>query len=169
MTIVGSVNNRAESCTEDLRGAYMTCKLRSILRGCTFAGAIFGLGFGSIVHAAETACPFPGQTRVLQVQMFFGMDIGVNGRVVTAREWKSFVEGDATPLFPAGFSVWDGAGQWLDPETKAITREKSKIMMINAPDTADFRQKVGELSRIYREKFRQKAVGITTTESCAAF
>jgi hypothetical protein len=106
---------------------------------------------------------------MMQVQMFFGLDIGVGGRSITTREWKSFVEGDATPRFPAGFTVYDGAGQWLDPETKVVAREKAKVMLLNAPDTAAFRQNVAELSRIYRERFRQKAVGIVTTESCAAF
>ena len=101
--------------------------------------------------------------------MFFGLDIGVGGRQVTAQEWKSFVEGDATLRFLAGFSVLDGDGQWLDPETKVVAREKAKIMLINAPDSAAFRQKVTELARVYREKFHQKAVGITATESCAGF
>lgn len=147
----------------------MERKLRSILRGCAFAGAFFSLGFGTAPRAAEADCPFPGQARMMQVQMLFGLDIGVGGRSITTREWKRFIEEDATPRFPAGFSVLDSAGQWLDPQTKIISREKAKIMLINAPDTMAFRQKVEELSRIYRDKFHQKAVGIATTESCAAF
>lgn len=118
--------------------------------------------------AADAACPFPGQTRMLQVQMFFGQQ-DQDGHPIKAPAFKKFLETAVTPRFPEGFTVYDGEGQWLDNDTHKLAHEKSKILQVHAPDSAAIRKNVEELSRIYRETFHQKAVGIVTHESCAAF
>lgn len=119
------------------------------------------------VLAADAACPFPGQTRMLQVQMFFGQQ-DRDGRPVSAAAWTRFLETAATPRFPKGFTVYDGQGQWLDGNTR-ITREKTKILQVHLPDSAEVRKNVEDLARIYRETFNQEAVGLATGETCAAF
>lgn len=145
----------------------MKNKLLPALMRCALAGMILHLGFGHAAHAAEAACPFPGQTRMLQVQMFFGQE--ADGQPITEGEWRAFLESDATPRFPLGLTVYDGYGQWLDPQTHAIARENAKILQIVEVDSAAVRKKVEDLSRIYRDKFHQKAVGILTNPSCAVF
>ncbi len=105
---------------------------------------------------------------MLQVQFFFGQE-DQNGRPIAAAAFAKFLETAATPLFPTGFTVYDGQGQWLDPDTKKLAHEKSKILQVHVPDTAEVRKAVEDLSRLYRETFHQKAVGIVTNESCASF
>jgi hypothetical protein len=117
-------------------------------------------------QAADPACPFPGQTRMLEVRMFFGLD--QDGKQIAAPAWDSFLDGAVVPRF-SGFTVTDGDGRWLDPQTHTVIREKSKVLEINAPDTAEMRGAVNELSRLYRERFHQKAVGIVSNETCASF
>src|ERR1051325_5149566 len=100
-------------------------------------------------QAADNACPFPGQTRMLQVQMFFGQD--ENGKPIPASAWETFLETAVRPRF-SGFTVCEGDGRWVELQTHAVTREKAKILQINEADTSEVRDKVSELSRLYRER-----------------
>ncbi|MBX7200488.1 MAG: DUF3574 domain-containing protein [Rhodospirillaceae bacterium] len=117
---------------------------------------------------AADACPFTGQTRVLQVQMFFGQK-DQDGHPISGLAFAKFLETVVTPRFPNGFTVYDGQGQWLDPDTRMLTRESSKILQVHGPDSADIRKLVNEIALAYRKDFHQKTVGLVTNESCASF
>lgn len=136
-------------------------------RECVRALTVCALLFVRPALAADAACPFPGQTRMLQVQMFFGQQ-DRNGRPVSPEAWTNFLATAATPRFPKGFTVYDGQGQWLDGNTM-VTREKTKILQVHLADSAEVRKNVEDLARIYRETFNQEAVGLATNETCAAF
>jgi hypothetical protein len=118
--------------------------------------------------AADAACPLPEQKEVLIVQLFFGQAIKGRGPV-TPREWRRFVAGTVTPRFPGGFTVYDAYGQWLNPRTQAVGRERTKVIVIAAADDPVLRGRIGEVSRIYRQRFRQQSVGIVTSPGCGAF
>ena len=124
--------------------------------------------FAAPTAFAADACPFPGQTRVLQIQMFFGQE-DMDGRPIGAGAFAKFLETAVTPRFPSGFTIYDGQGQWLDPDTKKLAHEKSKILQVHGPDSPEVRKNIEDLSRIYRQDFHQKAVGIVTNETCASF
>lgn len=132
-----------------------------------WALALCALSFARPSFGAD-ACPFLGQTRMLQVQMFFGQQ-DQDGRPINAQAFAKFLETVVTPRFPNGFTVFDGQGQWLDPDTRTLAREPSKILQIHGADSADIRKFVNEIALAYRKDFRQKAVGLVTNESCASF
>jgi Protein of unknown function (DUF3574) len=118
--------------------------------------------------AAEVSCPIPNQTPMLVVQLFFGLSIKDRGPV-SESEWKSFLRQTVTPRFPDGFTVYDGYGQWLNPKTHSIAREKSKIILIAVPDSEVTRAKISEVSAAYQRDFHQQAVGILTQSACGRF
>ena len=64
---------------------------------------------------APYACLLPSEQRMLIAELFFGRNI--KGREpLTDVEWAEFAAQTITPNFPDGFSVFDGEGQWRNPQ-----------------------------------------------------
>ncbi len=122
--------------------------------------------------AQEPACPFPGQSAQLVVQLFFGQSFnrtsGSTG-LVSRRAWERFVADTITPALPRGFTLTTGSGQWQDPVTHVIGREPTDVLVVAAPDSAEFRTAVAGIAEAYRRRFDQHVVGIVSTPGCAAF
>jgi hypothetical protein len=138
-------------------------------------GALRALAIALIVLATpqnsaaqELSCPLANEKPMLVTQLFFGLSIRGRGPV-TRREWTAFVRQNVAPRFPAGFTVYEAEGRWLDPVSHAAVRENSKIMIIAAEDTAEVRTKIAEVSDLYRKAFHQQSVGVITRRECAAF
>jgi len=105
---------------------------------------------------------------MLLATLFLGT--AVPGReAVSAREWEDFAETVVTPRFPEGFTVLDGQGQWRNPQTGQIQRERTKILVIGAADTPATRQRLEEVSAEWRGRFGQHSVGRVTRAVCASF
>ncbi len=119
-------------------------------------------------QAQDTTCPFAGQKPMLVTQLFFGRSIRHRGPV-TAGEWNAFLRQHVTTLFPDGFTVYDGYGQWLNPKTQAISRDPTKVVVIATADTPEVHSKVAELSEAYRRLFHQESVGVLSVTECGAF
>ncbi|MGB8365914.1 MAG: DUF3574 domain-containing protein [Rhizomicrobium sp.] len=139
--------------------------LRKRMWTAAFALAMFvALGHG--VRASQ--CPFRGQQPMLVVQLFFGQ--GVEGRgTISQSAWRSFLQQAVTPRFADGFTVYDTRGQWMNPNTHVISREKTKVVVVAAPDAPGLQAKIADLTMLYRRRFRQQSVGIVSSPGCAAF
>lgn len=119
-------------------------------------------------HAQSGSCPLPQQTPTLVIELFFGQRIP-GGGAVTSKEWRSFLARTVTPRFPDGFTVYDAYGQWRQPGTRSITRERSKVVVIVAADTPEVRAGIAQVTAEYRTLFHQHSVGVVTSPGCAAF
>ena len=112
--------------------------------------------------AAQTITCAAPQTAMLDVELLLG-----RGKASEAR-WKRFLAREVTPRFPDGLTVYETTGQWRDPATKAITREKSRVLrIIVAADIA--REKIDAVAAAYRTQFAQKSVGIVIRPACVSF
>jgi hypothetical protein len=147
-------------------------------------GVVFGLGRGrrwlgtlgfvalllcaAPMGAAGAGCPFAGQRPMLVVQLFFGQSVG-DGGVVSDQDWTAFVADTVTPHFPDGLSVYDAYGQWMNAGTKQIGRERTKVIVVAAANSARTQADVREVIRVYRQRFRQQSVGVISEVACAAF
>jgi hypothetical protein len=110
---------------------------------------------------AQQSCPAP-QRPMLDIELMLG-----RGKAGDAR-WRRFLAREVTPRFPDGLTVYETTGQWRDPATQKVAREKSRVLRIIAPiDVA--RDKIAAVADAYRQQFRQKSVGIVTREVCASF
>ena len=118
--------------------------------------------------AGEASCPLPGQKTMAIAQLFFGLS--VPGRLpVTPQEWRKFTATTLSRYFPDGFTAYDGSGQWMDPRTHRIVRERSRVVIVVANDDAQFAAKVESVADAYRAEFHQQSVGVVTQNACAAF
>jgi hypothetical protein len=152
---------------------FQSTKLRSPQRrsGWRWRAAACVLLLGTLsqgVHAQEAACPFPDQKPMLVVQMYFGRTVP-HRHPVTPVEWNEFLKRTVTPLFPDGFTVYDAYGQWLSPQSHAVSRDPTKVLVIATSDTPELRAKVAEVSETYRRLFHQESVGVTSLTECGAF
>jgi hypothetical protein len=120
--------------------------------------------FSALVLASSPAlaatCPLPGQKPMLLAKMYFGQNRD-------AQAWENFLARTVTARFPAGLTVYEAQGQWTDPKTGRLTRERSRVVEIATPDTAAVRANIVEIARLYRRDFRQQSVGVVTQQVCA--
>jgi uncharacterized protein DUF3574 len=119
-------------------------------------------------QAAAPLCPLPGQDRYTIAQIFFGRDIPGRGPLTDA-EWDNFAARAVTAQFPDGFTVMDGSGQWYDQSTGKLVHEQSKILLVAADPDSDLRTRIGSVINAYRAQFKQRSVGVITSEACGAF
>jgi hypothetical protein len=105
---------------------------------------------------------------MLVAELFFGRSI--KGRVpLTDGEWAEFAAQTVTPNFPDGFTVFDGEGQWRNPQTGLVAHDPTKILLVAAKREPDLARRLSAVIDVYKTKFRQQSVGLITRDSCAAF
>ena len=62
---------------------------------------------------------------MLVAELFFGRDIA--GRApLSEAEWRAFAAEIVTPNFPDGFTAFDAEGQWRNPATGTIARDRQR-------------------------------------------
>lgn len=130
--------------------------------------ALMVLAVATEVQARGRACLIADQKPMTVVQLFFGKSIP--GREpLTDTEWSKFAEETLSVSFPAGFTAYDADGQWLDPATHQIVREKSKVVLVAVPTAKMLARKIDTVSTAYRAQFHQQSVGVIVESACAAF
>lgn len=113
-------------------------------------------------------CPIAGKSPLISVTLYFGRAIA--GRApVTDAEWDRYVQSDLAPRFPDGFTVTDATGQWRNPATGLAEHEQTKVVQAVLKPDNSVAARVGMVSDAYRRLFHQDAVGVVTSNVCAAF
>jgi hypothetical protein len=132
-----------------------------LLAGCnTFPEALSPAG--------PYSCLLPAERHMLVAELFFGRN--VKGRQpLTDAEWAEFAAQTIAPNFPDGFTVFDGEGQWRNPQTGQIAGGPTKILLVAAKPEPDLWRRLSAVIDAYKAQFRQQSVGIITRDSCAAF
>lgn len=136
------------------------CKILLLSLGLLLAtGAAFG---------QQTGCLLQSQRPMIVAELFFGRTIKGRGPVSEA-EWSGFVRHVIAIQFPDGFTVHDGAGSWLDPATRSVVRERTKILTVALDPAADAGSRLRAVMDAYKREFRQTSVGLITANACGAF
>jgi len=76
---------------------------------------------------------------------------------ITLAEWQKFVDEVITTRFPNGLTVLEGNGQW-QMRDGSLAKEKSRIVIVVHPGTADEQKKLDEIREAYKTRFSQEAV-----------
>jgi hypothetical protein len=123
--------------------------------------AVFLIGQADLASAQALSCTAP-QRPMLDIELMLG-----RGKANEAR-WAQFLAREVTPRFLDGLTVYETAGQWRDPATNVIVREKSRVLRIIVPadSTPD---RIVAVAEAYQKQFRQKSVGVVTRQVCASF
>lgn len=137
------------------------------------APALLALLFAAAPAAAQvpaqggTACP-PGMTATTSAEMYFGRYIGMKPEV-SERAWRRFVDGEVTPRFPAGLSMYDVTGQYRGADGQPL-REPSKVLsIILDPADAAATARLKEIAEVYKQRFKQESVLTVLRPACASF
>ena len=115
--------------------------------------------------AAQPPCR-AGERRAVTEALYFGT--ARPGGVVSADEWKEFVNQVATPRFPSGLTSWPASGQWRGA-SGIIEREASYVLQIIHPDAEAQERAIAEIVREYRARFEQEAVLRVRSSGCVSF
>jgi hypothetical protein len=114
--------------------------------------------------AAQPALPCTGAQKPWMVaELLFGRSH------VSEQSWDRFLAAEVTPRFPDGLTVYDAKGQWRNPETKKISRERTKVVMIAMPPGADNDTRLQAVIEAYKTRFKQQSVGLVLRPSCVSF
>jgi Protein of unknown function (DUF3574) len=104
-----------------------------------------------------------------RIELMFGRNIRGHLRVGDAA-WARFLAREITPRFPGGLTVLDAAGQWRDPADGRVVREPSKlVIVVTVGDASLVDDRIAAVTAAYKQRFRQKSVGVVTSPACAAF
>jgi hypothetical protein len=139
--------------------------------GTVFAiGLVAGVVSMSVVGGAQRAAPADpacGTSASPQVRttLYFGLARPKGS--VSELEWQLFLKDEVTPRFPNGLTVWEAEGQWRGQDG-GIGHERSKVLLLVHPDTADARGALQTVIARYRKSFDQESVLWETARVCTA-
>ncbi len=129
--------------------------------------ALLLLALAGCAATAEPPLPYrcllPSEQRMLVAELFFGRNIRGRGPLTDA-EWAGFAAAVVAPNFPAGFTVFDGDGQWQNPATHAIAREPTKVLLVAVRRAPDLAGRLAAVIDAYKARFHQQSVGVITHE-----
>lgn len=94
--------------------------------------------------------------------LYFGRAIGSDS-LVSESDWAAFVSEFVVPVFPAGFTVVDGKGQWSGDDGR-MSREDVKILEVVHPCNHSTETALQEIISAYKARFKQNAVLWIATE-----
>jgi hypothetical protein len=101
-----------------------------------------------------------------RLELIFGLS-SKQGRI-SSRAWDAFILHEVGPRFPDGFSVFDGHGQWRNPQGK-ISKEPSRLLLIWYERDATSDAKIEAIREIYKKRFHQESVLRADEVSCVSF
>jgi hypothetical protein len=140
--------------------------LHILIRAIAISG--IALASGCARAPSQLACTDPGLTAMLEYQLFFGRGIPARP-ALTEQDWAEFTAEVITPHLPDGFTAFDADGQWMNPTTRRIIAEKTKVLLVVLPGTEAAATAIAAIRDAYRIKFHQQSVGMAVHPVCGAF
>ena len=77
---------------------------------------------------------------------------------VTESGWRDFLDKEVTPRFPDGLSVFDCYGQWQGKTMSRPERLRSKVLVIDYPDTPANRAKIDAIRTAWKKRTGDQSV-----------
>jgi len=141
-----------------LQGVFPVALVALLLAGCdhrapqTNAQTIAPTLSGDAAH--------PGKTSGwVDTKLYFGLgpaDQPEKGVSETA--WRAFLDKEVTSRFPDGLSVVDVYGQWQGAKQTTPERLRSKMLIVDYPDTAENQAKVDAIRAAWKKMTGDQSV-----------
>jgi hypothetical protein len=113
----------------------------------------------------------PGLTKVwVDTKLYFGLGLADhpdNG--VSEAQWRDFLDKEVSSRFPAGLSVLDVYGQWQGKNQTAPERLRSKMLIIDYPDTQENRDKIEAIRVAWKQRTGDQSVMRVTEPADVSF
>jgi hypothetical protein len=113
----------------------------------------------------------PGLTKGwVDTKLYFGLGpVDRPEQGMSEGDWRSFLDREVTPRFPDGLSVLDVYGQWQGKNQTAPERLRSKMLIIDYPDTAENRAKIEAIRAAWKQKTGDQSVMRVTEPADVSF
>jgi hypothetical protein len=141
--------------------------MRPTLLITLIAISLSGCGYRSPAPAPQATAPtlpgdpaHPGQTSGwVDTKLYFGLGPADNpDKGVSETQWRAFLDREVTPRFPDGLSVVDVYGQWQGAKQTAPERLRSKMLIVDYPDTLVNRDKVEAIRAAWKRQTGDQSV-----------
>ena len=127
-----------------------------------------GLAILGLSGCGTTKCqPNAGQAMRIY-DLYFGRSVASRAEV-SDKEWRDFRDQVITPALPAGYTVLDGQGAWMNPHSHSTISEATKILVVALPDTPETLGVINRIRAAWQHRFHQYAVGMTVQTGCGSF
>ena len=95
----------------------------------------------------------------VDTRLYFGLGpADASDKGVPDAAWRDFLDKEVTPRFPSGLSVIDVYGQWQGKEQKTPERVRTKLLVIDYPDTRDNRDRIESIRLAWKKKTGDQSV-----------
>ena len=95
----------------------------------------------------------------VDTKLYFGLGpADAPDKGVPDSAWREFLDKEVTSRFPDGLSVLDVYGQWQGKEQKAPERVRTKLLIIDYPDTKDNRDRIEAIRLAWKKKTGDQSV-----------
>jgi hypothetical protein len=130
------------------------------------SGRTTPIGSGTALSSAFCAHELKGEL-FLRTELFFGLS-RENGPDITDAEFRGFVDDRVTPRFPAGLTVIEGLGQFLD-STGQTAKEGSRLLVLLYKFNAKNNTAIEAIRQDYIDSFQQQSVLRVDERTCVSF
>ncbi len=142
-----------------IRPALLTAVLVSSLAGCANRHAPAAAPMAAAPTLSGDSA-HPGETKGwVDTKLYFGLgpaDHPEQG--VSEAAWRKFLDREVSPRFPGGLSVMDVYGQWQGKNQSTPERLRSKMLIIDYPDTPENREKIQAIRSAWKQKTGDQSV-----------
>lgn len=130
----------------------------AVLAAGLFAGCVASVAPTSATLRGDSAHPSQTQGWV-DTKLYFGLGVaGDAASGVSEQRWREFLDAEVTPRFPDGLSVVDVYGQWQGKGQGMPERLRSKMLVIDYPDTIENRAKVDAIRAAWKQRTGDQSV-----------
>jgi hypothetical protein len=106
----------------------------------------------------------------VDTKLYFGLGLADHPEQgVSEVAWREFLDKEVTPRFPSGLSVVDVYGQWQGKKDATPQRLRSKLLIIDYPDTQENRDKVEAIRSAWKKQTGQLSVLRVTQPADVSF
>ncbi|MFC5741593.1 DUF3574 domain-containing protein [Dyella tabacisoli] len=129
----------------------------AVLVGCAVQPAAQSIPVTATLHGDAA---HPAQTQGwVDTRLYFGLGLADQPEHgVSEQGWREFLDREVTPRFPDGLSVLDVYGQWQGKQQTSPERLRSKLLVIDYPDTAENRAKIEAIRAAWKKRTGDQSV-----------
>jgi Protein of unknown function (DUF3574) len=137
--------------------------LLTVVLACSFGGCTRQHVSSTPPNVAPTLSgdtAHPAQTKGwVDTKLYFGLGPVDHPEVgISEATWREFLDTQVTPRFPSGLSVVDVYGQWKSKDQPMPERLRSKMLIIDYPDTKENRDKLDAIRAAWKQQTGDQSV-----------
>jgi uncharacterized protein DUF3574 len=138
--------------------------LSALLAGCASQP-----GVADAVLHGDAAHPAQAQGWV-DTRLYFGLGLADEPQQgISEQAWREFLDREVSTRFPDGLSVVDVYGQWQGKQQASPERLRSKMLVIDYPDTPANRAKVEAIRAAWKQHTGDQSVLRVTQPADVSF